>query len=104
MVSNPPASKKLKNWCKQRIGTVHTFQGKEEDMVWLVLGCDMKTRGAAQWAAGKPNLLNVALTRAKFRFFMIGDGELWGRLPYFNLADESRLPRITPEEFLRRVS
>lgn len=39
----------LKKWCNTRIGTVHTFQAKEEKMVWFVLGCDKNTDGAAQW-------------------------------------------------------
>jgi superfamily I DNA and/or RNA helicase len=73
----------LRDWCKARIGTVHTFQGKEESVVLMVLGCDRRTAGAAEWAASKPNLLNVALTRAKHRFFIIGDEGLWAGLPNF---------------------
>lgn len=93
----------LTKWCRERIGTVHTFQGKEESTVLMVLGCDKATAGAAQWAASKPNLLNVALTRAKHRFFMIGDPEIWGGLPHFSVASEQDLPRITPKEFMRRI-
>lgn len=93
----------LTAWCRERIGTVHTFQGKEESTVLMVLGCDGETARAAQWAATKPNLLNVALTRAKHRFFMIGDPIIWGGLPHFSVASEQDLPRITPEEFMRRI-
>ncbi|MDH0865670.1 AAA domain-containing protein [Mitsuaria sp. GD03876] len=100
----PPDKQALKAWCKARIGTVHTFQGKEESVVWFVLGCDARTAGAASWASSQPNLLNVALTRAKHRCFLIGDDELWGGLPHFDKADEQRLPRISPREFLRRMS
>jgi flavin-binding protein dodecin len=99
----PPKKSKLAEWCKARIGTVHTFQGKEESIVWMVLGCDERTQGAANWAADKPNLLNVALTRAKHRFFMIGDAGLWGGLRHFVSADAGLLPRISPDEFLRRM-
>lgn len=100
---NCPSTMALREWCRARIGTVHTFQGKEESLVWMVLGCDALTRGAAVWAASKPNLFNVALTRAKHRFFVIGDERLWAGLPYFSLATENLLPRIQPEDFLQRV-
>ncbi len=68
------------------VGTVHTFQGKEERIVWMVLGCDDRGAGAVSWAVSKPNILNVALTRAKQRFFMIGDMRLWGGKRYFQEA------------------
>lgn len=100
--AQPPA-RALREWCRMRIGTVHTFQGKEESLVWMVLGCDADTRGAAAWAAGKPNLFNVALTRAKHRFFLIGDVGLWAGLPHFAEASATLLPRIRPDEFLQRV-
>jgi hypothetical protein len=98
-----PAALPLREWCRTRIGTVHTFQGKEESMVWMVLGCDAATGGAAAWAASKPNLFNVALTRAKHRFFLIGEVGLWARLPHFSAASPTLLPRIRPEVFLQRV-
>lgn len=98
-----PKKSKLQEWCKARIGTVHTFQGKEESVVWMVLGCDNRLQGAANWAADKPNLLNVALTRAKHRFFMIGDVGLWGGLRHFVTARTEVLPRISPSEFLLRM-
>ncbi len=93
----------IKKWCNTCIGTVHTFQGKEENMVWLVLGCDKNTKGAAQWAASKPNLLNVALTRAKRYVFVIGDKNIWQDLPYFDEA-ALQLPQITTDEFLNQAS
>jgi hypothetical protein len=68
----------------------------------MVLGCDHDTLAAAQWAAAKPNLLNVALTRARHRFFMIGDATLWGALRHFDVAREA-LPVITADEFLQRM-
>lgn len=73
-----------KLWCKNNIGTVHTFQGKENDTVVLVLGCDPKKEGGAVWASSKPNLLNVALTRAKKNFYVIGDPIVWQNKEYFN--------------------
>lgn len=98
-----PPKYMLQEWTKARIGTVHTFQGKEESIVWMVLGCDDRTQGAAAWAAAKPNLLNVALTRAQHRFFMIGDAGLWGGLRHFLAAHRELLPRITQDEFLKRM-
>lgn len=89
----------LKNWCNARIGTVHTFQGKEERVVWLVLGCDEQTAGAAQWAASKPNLLNVALTRAKRYVFIFGNKQIWADKPYFDHVIQ-RLPEISSDNFL----
>ena len=65
-------------------GTIHTFQGKETDIVFLVLGSDPKSQGARNWASMKPNMLNVALTRAKKRFYVIGNKKLWGSCNYFN--------------------
>lgn len=72
-----------KKWLDSHIGTVHTFQGKQAAGVIFCLGLDEKTKGAATWASSKPNLLNVALTRAKFRFVAVGDGKIWLRQPYF---------------------
>lgn len=75
--------KKVNNWLDTHIGTVHTFQGKQAEGVILCLGLDSTKEGAAQWAASKPNLLNVALTRAKLRFVAVGDGQIWLGKPYF---------------------
>ncbi|MEJ7139376.1 AAA domain-containing protein [Amphibiibacter pelophylacis] len=99
-----PKITELRDWCKERIGTVHTFQGKEESIVWLVLGCDQRTAGAARWASDKPNLLNVAVTRAKHRCFLIGDQDLWGGLRHFTAAHAGRMPRITPKEFIGQMT
>jgi hypothetical protein len=66
-------------------GTVHTFQGKEADIVFLVLGTapSQKGAGARAWAASKANLLNVAITRAKSRLYVIADASQWRSLNYF---------------------
>ena len=68
------------------IGTVHTFQGKEADIVFFVLGCDDSKRGAMRWACASPNLLNVAVTRARRHCYVIGDRALWGNLNHFDVA------------------
>jgi hypothetical protein len=66
-------------------GTVHTFQGKEAHIVFLVLGTapGQAGSGARGWAASKPNLLNVAVTRAQCRLYVIGDASEWGGMDYF---------------------
>lgn len=59
------------------VGTVHTFQGKEADIVFFVLGADEKSQGAAKWAITDANIMNVAVTRAKKEFYIIGDKTLY---------------------------
>lgn len=76
----------LRRWLKRSVGTVHTFQGKEAETVILVLGADERSIGAARWASSKPNILNVAATRARQRFYIVGDKNLWGKLPFFETA------------------
>ena len=70
-------------WVEERIGTIHTFQGKQADSVILCLGLDERTKSSASWASQKPNILNVALTRAKYSFIAIGDENIWLKQPYF---------------------
>lgn len=98
----PPKDSFLKKWCEERIGTVHTFQGKEERLVIMVLGADEAHEGAVAWASSKPNLLNVAVTRAKHRILIIGDAELWGRHDHFKEA-LGQLENITPAILLDRI-
>lgn len=77
----------IDNWIEISCGTVHTFQGKEANEVIFILGCDEKSgSGAAQWAGKKPNILNVAVTRAKYRIAIIGDSNLWRKVPNFDVA------------------
>ena len=59
------------------VGTIHTFQGKEAPIVFMVLGADNQSSGAARWALSEPNMMNVAATRAKKEFYVIGDKELY---------------------------
>lgn len=59
------------------VGTIHTFQGKEAPIVFMVLGADSQSSGAARWAVSEPNMMNVAATRAKEEFYVIGDKRLY---------------------------
>ncbi|MED1651702.1 C-terminal helicase domain-containing protein, partial [Bacillus pacificus] len=71
---------------KIEIGTVHTFQGKEAPLVILVLGVDDQRTGPLDWASSTPNLLNVAASRAKKYFVVIGNSDTWGKKEYFDTA------------------
>lgn len=66
---------------QKRIGTVHTFQGKEANEVIFLLGCDnsREAEGAIKWV--NKNIVNVAATRAKFRLYVIGDEAAWNKSP-----------------------
>ena len=63
---------------KEMCGTVHTFQGREADYVIFLLGGDPgRPRVISGFAGKNPNLVNVALTRAKKRFYVVGDKSFW---------------------------
>jgi len=65
-------------WPYERIGTVHTVQGREAEAVIFVLGAPAIGQiGARKWAGSKPNILNVAVTRAKEVIYVVGDCSLW---------------------------
>lgn len=69
---------KVWDWTNNRVGTVHTFQGKEADTVIMVLGASAtESAGARRWAGHPPNILNVAVTRAKRRLYVIGNRTAW---------------------------
>ena len=67
--------KRMPDWVETHIGTVHTFQGKEADEVIFLLGCDKNSLGAVRWV--NTNIVNVAVTRAKYRLYIIGDYTVW---------------------------
>ncbi len=74
-IENPGA------WIVDSIGTVHTFQGKEAQGVILLLGAPSPTQnGARNWATTNVNLLNVAVSRAKQNFYVVGNHKLWSEM------------------------
>lgn len=79
-------AKEITGWLDENCGTVHTFQGKEAEEVLFVLGCDSQGgKSAAQWVGQKPNIINVAVSRAKYRLGVVGDYTLWKDIPYVQI-------------------
>lgn len=70
----------------RNVGTVHKFQGREAEEVIFLLGCDTSeaARPAIRWVNN--NIVNVAATRAKYRFYVVGDIEAWKRSKCVNRA------------------
>jgi len=69
---------------KVACGTIHTFQGKEAEIVFLILGTHPRSVRARNWVAGSPNMLNVAVTRARERLYVIGNCKVWKAHRYFD--------------------
>jgi superfamily I DNA and/or RNA helicase len=81
-----------RDWVRDRVGTVHTFQGREAEAALLVLGVpDALQAGARHWAEHPPNLANVAVSRAKKVLYIVGNRELWRMHGSFR-AVNNRLP------------
>lgn len=84
--AEPKKAECIKRWSEKQIGTVHTFQGKEADEVIFLLGCDAsdESEGAIKWV--NSNIVNVAVTRAKYRLYIIGDEDAWEKSDYIREA------------------
>jgi AAA domain len=74
-------------WVEKGIGTIHTFQGKEAEAVVLLLGGSPARPRALAWAGGTPNILNVAVTRARLRLYVVGNREAWRTAGFFAELD-----------------
>jgi superfamily I DNA and/or RNA helicase len=89
-------------WMKERVGTVHTVQGREADSVILILGAPSATDHRARvWAAGTPNILNVAVTRAKQHLYVVGSYEAWagiGHAKEFEILPRSHFDKVPSAE------
>ena len=77
-----------RKWANHNVGTVHTFQGKEAKIVYFVVGTDKSSDGAANWSCEQPNLINVAVTRAKKEFYVIGDAARLKSKPNYSVMYE----------------
>ncbi|MFD0899337.1 caspase, EACC1-associated type [Actinomadura sediminis] len=63
-----------------RVGTVHTFQGGQRDvMVLSPVAAHNTPAGTARWVASQVNLWNVAITRAKSQLITVGCHAFWWR-------------------------
>lgn len=88
-----------RRWLNERVGTVHTAQGREAEAVIIVLGAPNPSQtGARMWAGGRPNILNVAVTRAKEVVYVVGNRKLWREAGVFAELDRylQNLLRETP--------
>lgn len=92
-----PWTDKPWEWTRDRVGTVHTVQGREADTVIFVLGAALPSQnGARQWAGSSVNLLNVAVTRAKENLYVVGSRAAWAEAGHFRtLASKVTLPEPT---------
>lgn len=69
------------DWLRSRVGTIHTFQGKEAAAVIAVLGApEAVQQGARRWAASTPNILDVMVSRAKSRLYVVGSRAAWSSI------------------------
>ncbi len=60
------------------IGTVHSFQGQEKEIIILSTAIDDTQRNSGiEFVGRKPNFLNVAFTRAKKQLIVIGNYEAY---------------------------
>jgi AAA domain len=81
------------DWLLNRIGTIHTFQGKEAEAVIAVLGAPTaQQHGARRWASEAPNILNVMVSRAKKSIYVVGSRAAWGQVGHASELAKS-LPR-----------
>jgi superfamily I DNA and/or RNA helicase len=89
---------KREEWVQKRVGTVHTFQGKEAEAVILMLGAGRGAKpGSRSWAGRRPNLLNVAATRAKRALYVVGNRAEWQGAGVFTEAAAALEPRSDRE-------
>ena len=91
---------KISDFIENHIATVHKMQGKEAKVVVFMLGTDpSQAKKARDWAARSVNLLNVAVSRAQRRLFIIGDFAEWQGEHYFRVFDD---PTLFPRRSLPR--
>lgn len=93
---------------KKSVGTIHTFQGSEKKVIILSTKvCGRQDN--VNWLNKRPNLLNVAVSRAKELFILVGNlhrlqkGRLTGKLvehigEYGDILDYKSEAEIPPQQ------
>ncbi|GAM10438.1 putative helicase senataxin [Geobacter sp. OR-1] len=92
------------------VGTAHSFQGDERDVIiFSSVVSKGITEGAATWVEKPPNLINVAVTRAREALFLVGNLSccrqqpgILGKLAAY--AEEVETLRSTSQEELELFS
>jgi hypothetical protein len=81
-----------------KIGTVHKFQGQEEDVIMLSLGVSRESyKGSFDWLKNNKQLINVATTRPKDQLIVVGDHQSILALSNDEQSDILDLIRYTSE-------
>ncbi|MEU4615316.1 caspase, EACC1-associated type [Streptomyces umbrinus] len=71
-------AERWKHESRVRVGTVHTFQGGQQDVILLSLVAGARMRpSAVNWLCREVNLWNVAITRARSHLIVVGDRDFW---------------------------
>ncbi|WP_327185523.1 caspase, EACC1-associated type [Streptomyces sp. NBC_01334] len=71
-------AERWKHESRVRVGTVHTFQGGQQDVILLSLVAGARMRpSAVNWLCREVNLWNVAVTRARSHLIVFGDRDFW---------------------------
>ena len=66
---------RCKEWLSENIDIVSTFRGKGTDEVIFLLGVDESSKDAINFV--RNYTVNVAITRASYRIYVIGDKDIW---------------------------
>lgn len=94
-------AERWKHESRIRVGTVHTFQGGQQDVILLSLVAGARMRpSAVNWLSREVNLWNVAITRARSHLIVFGDRDFWSvrtGMPHALLdAAEAKAAQVSP--------
>ncbi|MBN1861791.1 MAG: AAA family ATPase [Candidatus Thermoplasmatota archaeon] len=86
--------------CEITIGTAHRFQGDEKDIILFSPAVSEGVKpGTLHWIQTTNQLLNVAVTRARSLFIVVGDQDVCGHStgPLKNLSDYVEMTKVHKE-------